>query len=445
MRWMNGRMRFWGRFGGIAFVIVILFSMSSCGVPALTNILVPTATPMPATTVVSLSTETLTPTSTPEMAEIPTQTYPEPTLLSPASGATITVGELTKFCWRWDGVLQENEKFDLRIWQSEESPSTFAMSRECNILLDAPLGECGHYLWQVAVVRIDKDGNKSILSESQILPFVWSEVTPTPTPTKTATAMPSPTFTSTPTPEAVVVWEGGLNLRSGPGIIYARLGSLHNGDLLDVQGRVTSNEWILVVPIGSTNVVSGWVSALPQYVQINIDLGGIPVVKVPPTPTATPSPPPPIPVITAPPTLFEPLDKAGSYRNRLDLSWDWPGTLGPNDYFQVEIRNRYNAFSPVIDEFVPPIDVAWVKNKFYRYDMIEEAYDREYTWRITVVRGMPAGEKQWSTPENRVWEPGSECPGTQCEVISDPSEMRTLYVEPGDEPPPPTGEPGPAH
>lgn len=151
----------------------------------------------------------------------------------------------------------------------------------------------------------------------------------------------------------------------------------------------------------------------------------------PPTPTFTLTPTPTVPPITSPPILREPQPNASQYRNRIELEWDWPGTLGPDDYFQVEIRNRYNAFAPVIDESVPPIDVAWVKVQYYRHDYVEEAYDREYTWRVIVVRGIPPKEKQWSLPEYRVWEPPAQ---EAVERISQPSEMRTLYVEPGDKP-----------
>jgi uncharacterized protein YraI len=107
--------------------------------------------------------------------------------------------------------------------------------------------------------------------------------TPTNTSTPTKPATPSPTPTNTP--EAVVIWENGLNLRSGPGTEYDSIGSLHNGDILDIKGRIASNRWIQVVP-GSSGTL-GWVSALPKYVQINVDLEPIPIVE-PPTPTATP-------------------------------------------------------------------------------------------------------------------------------------------------------------
>lgn len=152
-----------------------------------------------------------------------------------------------------------------------------------------------------------------------------------------------------------------------------------------------------------------------------------------PTITPTPSPTPTIPPITDPPKLLEPPEGASSYRNRTDLVWEWPGVLGPDDYFQVEIRNRKDVFFE-FDEFVPVIDRAWVQETTYHYDVIDEAFDREYKWRIIVVRGIPPGEKQWSTAEHPVWEPS-----TQLDLISEPSEMRTLFVEPGDEPAPDGG------
>ena len=74
--------------------------------------------------------------------------------------------------------------------------------------------------------------------------------------------------------------------------------------------------------------------------------------------------------------------------------------------------------------------MSWVKQPFYRYDQIDEAFDREYTWRIVVVKGTPGKPKSWSTSENPVWDPGD------ITWQSDPSTMWTLYVEPGDGPPP---------
>lgn len=208
-----------------------------------------------------------------------------------------------------------------------------------------------------------------------------------PTPTPTPTDTPPPTTTSTPTPTPT-----------------------------DIPTNTSTP--VPPTPTGTaTSTLSPTVTSSPTLAPL--------------TPTYTLTPTPTVPPITSsPPVLLDPQPNASQYRNRIELEWDWPGTLGPDDYFQVEIRNRYNASAPVIDESVPPIDVAWVKVKYYRHDYVEQAYDREYTWRIIVVRGTPPKEKQWSIPEYRVWEPGP------MEPISQPSEMRTLFVEPGDESPP---------
>lgn len=188
----------------------------------------------------------------------PTLSYPTLTLESPAPGATIVGQEKTEFSWHWDGDLQEGERFDLRIWRPDKSPFTFVVGRELSVLLDTPPYGFGEYLWQVAVVQIDKSGRKLVLSESQVQRFVWK-------------------------PEAEVVCRGGLNFRAGPGTDYRIIGALRNGDALDIRGRIASNRWIQIVPDDSGTL--GWASALPQYVQINVDLDTTPIVEPPPLPT----------------------------------------------------------------------------------------------------------------------------------------------------------------
>jgi len=120
------------------------------------------------------------------------------------------------------------------------------------------------------------------------------------------------------------------------------------------------------------------------------------------------------------PTLLEPPDgTAVSLKIRLDLAWTWDGTLGPDDYFRVEIWNDFNHFST-------PVDVAWVKDTIYKNDSnINPIYGPEYRWKITVVRGIPVREKDWSTAENRAWEPND-----QYRPISQESETWTLIIDP---------------
>jgi len=125
------------------------------------------------------------------------------------------------------------------------------------------------------------------------------------------------------------------------------------------------------------------------------------------------------------PILLDPPPEARVNDVRPGLAWKWDGGLDPDEYFQVEIRNRSFATIPVIDEFVLPIDVAWVRVEYYQHSFEQLAYDPEFTWRVIVVKGIPAREKDWSTAENQVWEPGDNA-----QAISQPSEMRTLFVDP---------------
>lgn len=117
-------------------------------------------------------------------------------------------------------------------------------------------------------------------------------LTPTPTATSTSTATSTIPLTSTPTPlppEAVVISENGLNLRSGPGLNYNVIGSLKKGDTLDIQGRVAGNDgWIKVVVVEQS--IEGWVSTLPNLVEINMEFDDIQLVEAPPAPVPAPTP-----------------------------------------------------------------------------------------------------------------------------------------------------------
>jgi hypothetical protein len=103
--------------------------------------------------------------------------------------------------------------------------------------------------------------------------------------------VPTPTNTPTPVPECIVQTDG-LNLRSGPGQIYAPpLAALRNGSALkplaysDIS-YPSSGRWIQGQIAGTASV--GWVSA--AYVRCNIDVSALPVGQAPPPPTNTPTP-----------------------------------------------------------------------------------------------------------------------------------------------------------
>jgi hypothetical protein len=227
-----------------------------------------------------------------------------------------------------------------------------------------------------------------------------------------------PVPTSTPSTEAEII--STAELYFGPGRVYQQVDTLDIDDKLDILGQIENSGWINVAVIGSD--VKGWVPV--DLVRI---IGNNPIPSIEPN-IQEPLPPGP--------TLTDPQSNAAQVL-RIDLEWDWDAALGPNDYFQVEIRNRKDASQPVIDETVPTIDVAWVKDKFYLYHYVDyeeyRQFNREYTWRVVVVRGQHKGQQDWSIhhPDLWVWKPSQ-----QSVPISQPSEMRTLYVEPNAPPKP---------
>lgn len=109
-------------------------------------------------------------------------------------------------------------------------------------------------------------------------------LTPTRQPTATLTPRPTQTPSPSPMPDAVVLAET-LNLRGGPGTLYARIGALRKRDPLDVIARNQEGDWLSVTtPEGK----KGWVAA--NLVQLNIPLRQIPVAADIPTPPVTPTP-----------------------------------------------------------------------------------------------------------------------------------------------------------
>lgn len=103
-----------------------------------------------------------------------------------------------------------------------------------------------------------------------------------------ATPTPSqPFITATPSGPVVTVTVSTLNVRSGPGFEYPKVGSLKQGDAVGVLGTVPDFSWFY---IQASNGM-GWVKA--EYVQLYNPAGGvtgIPQVPIPPTPTVAPTP-----------------------------------------------------------------------------------------------------------------------------------------------------------
>ena len=80
---------------------------------------------------------------------------------------------------------------------------------------------------------------------------------------------------------SAVVVADRLNVRSGPGTSYNRVGTVASGDVLAVTGQFNACSWLqIVTPSG----VEGWVSGSSDYVTLSTRCTDLPAVEAPPPP-----------------------------------------------------------------------------------------------------------------------------------------------------------------
>ncbi len=119
---------------------------------------------------------------------------------------------------------------------------------------------------------------------------------PSPTPTRTPMAPPvtaTPTVTSTPAPAAVPaapqaeVVSAGLNIRQGPGINYAVIGTAAAGDRFEVVGQNSEGTWLQIITAGGSQ---GWISGKADYTRLLSSLADVPVIDTPAPPAGETAP-----------------------------------------------------------------------------------------------------------------------------------------------------------
>ncbi|MCC6454538.1 MAG: SH3 domain-containing protein [Caldilineaceae bacterium] len=120
-------------------------------------------------------------------------------------------------------------------------------------------------------------------------PAPTSAATPTPTTTLTTTPTTAPTAapTTAPTPAVpvAVVTAANVNVRSGPGTDYARVGNLVAGQSCTITGRNQASTWW---QLSCPPPVSGWV--LGDLLALAGPVSTVPVVQTAPPPTPVPAP-----------------------------------------------------------------------------------------------------------------------------------------------------------
>lgn len=127
------------------------------------------------------------------------------------------------------------------------------------------------------------------------IPITGSE-SPSPSvtagPTSTAIVLPSPVLTSTPavTPSvAQISVSVPTNCRTGPGVVYDRVGGLQVGEVAEVVGRhATRDYWIIRNPDRPGELCWLW----GEYATVSGNTNLLPVFTPPPSPTPSPTPTP---------------------------------------------------------------------------------------------------------------------------------------------------------
>jgi len=157
-----------------------------------------------------------------------------------------------------------------------------------------------------------------------------------PTATAAPTAVP-PTAAPTAPATPKLTTSQNVNVRSGPGTNYNRLGELDAGQIFDITGKNPAGDWYQF----NYNGQAGWVRN--DFVTVSGDAGGVKVAEnIPaPPPTARPAPPP---QPTAPPApTAVPPPPAPSYPFSLVKGAERCDPNAGNTYFNGFVRSRDNA------------------------------------------------------------------------------------------------------
>lgn len=126
--------------------------------------------------------------------------------------------------------------------------------------------------------------------QATVEPAPTSTSNPTNTPLPTHTLLPRNTLVATrpsSTPETITakVTARGLNVRTGPGVAYPRVGVVSQDTVFVLNGRNESGTW--VQGREQTENLEGWLSA--SYAEIEGDVMTLPPIDVAPPPTPKPT------------------------------------------------------------------------------------------------------------------------------------------------------------
>jgi ABC-type branched-subunit amino acid transport system substrate-binding protein len=191
--------------------------------------------------------------------------------------------------WFLRGVVQ-NKGVDpaaIRLGLMESGPQTLVQG----VLHPLEFGN-GDLSRNAVVYQLGKRGGPVALARFDDTSRLGAGGGTTATPTPAATAVPQETPLPTATLEGawVNVTANVLNVRTGPGFDYDKVGQVEAGDQFRILGAIADYSWLLVDYNGGV----GWVKT--EFVDILGDLATVSIIQPPPSPTpgatATPTLPP---------------------------------------------------------------------------------------------------------------------------------------------------------
>lgn len=348
------------------------------------------------------------PTATPTATATPTPTPPTTvthvvvqgdTLLAIAQQYGVTVAVIRERNNLTSDILQVDQELVIPLPTPTPGPATTEEASEDSTEESADSGEIVHVVKQgqtlgfIAMLygvtvddiqAVNPGLNPERLSIGQEILIPNQPVTPTPpAPTATATSevvptatpTPTPTATFTPTPAPTVAPRGGEKQ-------YV----VQSGDTLY---EIADQFGVSVEAIRKRNGLTSDFLQVEQQLIIPDPLAGVPTNTPAPTraPTATP-----FPTVTSTPMpaprLLSPRDgeRFSGETTEILLRWEWAGTLGQNDWFDVQMWL----------EGEPPQGRTWTKQTSWQVDPM--FHDNIWNWRVVVVRGVQGASRTEISP-----------------------------------------------
>jgi len=244
------------------------------------------------------------------------------------------------------------------------------------------------------------------------VPQATSIPTNTPAP---PTATPAPTSTPVPVPRANI--SKNINVRSGPGTNYPRIGKVTPGDASDILGRNADSSWIFINHSGG----QGWIFA--ELADITGDVNSVPEKAAdappPPPPTnppPTPTNPPPPPQPAGPSYPFKLTNVFGEKNGAITQIRGHIKDAGGQPLNGIRVRVRSGSFCTVsVPSGTPGVYPAG------NYDVLLRPYASDGVWLVSIV-------DKPTNPEDNTCDPGAR---QLSEEVTVPTDMQSgvSYVE----------------